>query len=566
MGRKKSDPVEESLDQLERDRARYKADPRIGKLVKAARKGDAKRVAQLLTDGADPNAPEVTEWSWDPPIMAALESRNPEVVRLLAKAGADLKVGFPYTPLGRSIAIKDVGLVRALIESGADVNATPENGDSTPLDIAVREDSTEIVGLLLDAGADPHLVSRWSKNARRGHSPLESATDPGKKAVLAEFVKRGLVSGKGATPLLLCAAATHGDLAEVKRLIEAGANVNAPNKKGERPLAAAAEQGRLNVVKFLLRSGADPNAASRIHSATDTPLIAAVLSGKLPLVETIVAAGGMSGFEDALMYAKHERLGKIVTYLLGLKDKVPAAEKKPVAPRTGVPTFDLNDACLLVDGPVEAVAKAFASYIGAKAWQQDVFGQTVKLAATSFAVFRQVGQPWSVVMRLSGSNPYEHLKTAAARELSHTLATRAILVSFGDTSGVYQYLTFDKGKVVEIFDTGSAPDDRDLDAVAAQFREAYDVDPAALPGFHVTPAYAFASSLRKLKPAEVKNVLEFIDDHLKRENAFVPFFEPTDHRAGQRYELTLEGLGPDDVERLDYVAGIPEAKRKRASS
>ena len=564
MGTKKSDPVEESLDQLERDRARYKADPRIRNLMKAARKGDAKRVAELLADGADPNSPEVTEWSWDPPIMAALESRNPEVVRLLARAGADLKVGFPYTPLGRAIAIKDVGLVRALIESGADVNATPENGDSTPLDIAVREDSAEIVGLLLDAGADPHLVSRWSRNARRGRSPLESATDPGKKAVLAEFVKRGLVTGKGAAPLLLCAAATHGDLAEVKRLIEAGANVNAANKKGERPLAAAAEQGRLNVVKFLLRSGADPNAASRIHSATDTPLIAAVLSGKLPVVETIVAAGGMMGFDDALMYAKHERLGKIATYLLGLKDKAPTAEKKLRPPRTGVPTFDLNDACLLVDGPVEPVAKAFASHLGAKVWQQDVFGQTVTLAATSFAVFRQVGQPWSVIMRLSGSNPYEHLKTAAARDMSETLKTRAILVSFGDTSGVYQYLMFDKGKPVELFDTGSAAGDKDLDAVAVQFLKAYDVDPAALPGFHVTRGYAFASTLRKLKPADVKNPLEFSNDHVKRENAFVPFFEPTDHARGQRYELTIEGFGPDDIERLDYVAGMPVTKRTRA--
>ena len=48
--------------------------------------------------------------------------------------------------------------------------------------------------------------------------------------------------------------------------------------------------------------------------------------------------------------------------------------------------------------------------------------------------------------------------------------------------------------------------------------------------------------------------LEFINDHLKRENAFVPFFEPTDHARGERHELTIEGFGPDDVERLDYVA------------
>ena len=564
MGKKKSDPVQESLDQLERDRARYKADPRIGKLVKAARKGDAKRVEELLADGADPNAPEVTEWSWDAPISAAIVGRNPDVVRLLAKAGAKLEVGFPYTPLGQSVEIKDVGLVRALIESGADVNATAENGDDTPLDLAISANNAEMVGMLLDAGADPHFVSRRSKNARRGRSPLQSAAEPGRKTVLAEFVKRGLVQGKGSAALLLCAAATHGDLAEVKRLVEGGARVDSANAQGQRPLSVAAIHGRLNIVKFLLRSGADPNARSRIHSAKDTPLIAAVLSGKLPVVEAIVAAGGMSGFDDALMYAKHERLGKIATYLLGLKDKAPASERKPRPPRTGVPTFDLNDACILVDAPVEAVAKSFAGHVGAKTVQPDVHGQTVKLAANSFAVFRQVGQPWSVIMRLSGSNPYEQLTTAAARELSATLKTRAMFVAVGDTSGVYQYLTFDKGKVVEIFDTGSAAEETDLDSVARQFAASYDVDPRKLPGFRIGRGYAFGSSLRKLKPSDVKNVVDFIDDHLKRENAFVPFFEPTDHRAGQRYELTVEGFGPDDIERLDYVAGGAAAeKRKR---
>jgi ankyrin repeat protein len=554
MAKKKRDPVEESLAQLERDRVRAQKDPRIGQLVKAARKGNAKRVAELLADGADPNAPEVTEWSWDPPILAAVRGRSPEVVRLLAKAGANLNVGFPFTALGQAIEVNDRELVRALIEGGADVNATPENGQDTPLDIAISENRPEMVGMLLDAGADPHLVPRRSKNARRGSSPLQRATDPGRKALLAEFVKRGLVAGKGSSSLLLCAAATHGDLAEAKRLVEGGAKVDSANAQGERPLAVAAIHGRLNIVKFLLRSGANPNARSRIHTAKDTPLIAAVLSGKLPVVEAIVAAGGMSGFDDALMYAKHERLGKITTYLLGLKDKAPASEKKARPPRTGVPTFDLNDACLLVDGPVEAVARAFADHVGAKTLQPDVHGQTVTLAAASWAVFRQVGQPWSVVMRLSGANPYEHLKTAAVRELSKKLKTRAMLVSFGDTSGIYQYLTFDKGKPVELFDTGSADDDKDLDSVAKQFIAAYDVDPRDLPGFHVGRGYAFGSSLRKLKPADVKNTLEFINDHLTRENAFVPFFEPTDHARGQRYELTIEGVGPDDVERLDYVA------------
>jgi hypothetical protein len=62
----------------------------------------------------------------------------------------------------------------------------------------------------------------------------------------------------------------------------------------------------------------------------------------------------------------------------------------------------------------------------------------------------------------------------------------------------------------------------------------------------------------------VKNALTFIGDHLTRENAFVPFYGDATGSRGERYELTLEGLGPDDIERLDYVAVTPAAsKRKR---
>lgn len=37
-------------------------------------------------------------------------------------------------------------------------------------------------------------------------------------------------------------------------------------------------------------------------------------------------------------------------------------------------------------------------------------------------------------------------------------------------------------------------------------------------------------------------------------DAFLPFFVDEWGRPGQRVELTLEGLGPDDIGRLDCVA------------
>jgi hypothetical protein len=129
-----------------------------------------------------------------------------------------------------------------------------------------------------------------------------------------------------------------------------------------------------------------------------------------------------------------------------------------------------------------------------------------------------------------------------------------MLVSFGDTSGIYPCVTFQEGNPVELFDTGSAADDTDRDSIAAHFRKWYDVDLGTFPDVQIARGCVFASTLRKPKLAGVTNALTFITDHLTRENAFVPFFGDATGREGDRYDLTIEGFGPDDIERLDYVA------------
>ena len=69
------------------------------------------------------------------------------------------------------------GLVRLFIEYGADINAIDEEDRSTPLGIAAREGNAELVGLLLDSGADPNAAGAvwatpvaWAK--RRGHEQI----------------------------------------------------------------------------------------------------------------------------------------------------------------------------------------------------------------------------------------------------------------------------------------------------------------------------------------------------------------------------------------------------------
>ncbi|RSN72520.1 ankyrin repeat domain-containing protein [Candidatus Methanodesulfokora washburnensis] len=58
----------------------------------------------------------------------------------------------------------------------------------------------------------------------------------------------------------LTGAAFRGDLKEVKRLLDGGADVNARGEDGYTPLHGATCWGHLDVVKFLVDRGADISA------------------------------------------------------------------------------------------------------------------------------------------------------------------------------------------------------------------------------------------------------------------------------------------------------------------
>ena len=86
----------------------------------------------------------------------------------------------------------------------------------------------------------------------------------------AYMKKLGTTEGSGWTTLHQAAAM--GDLDEVKRLIEAGTDVDVRATLQETPLYEAARRGKVEVMKYLLSVGADPNAE---NVTLTTPLIIA---------------------------------------------------------------------------------------------------------------------------------------------------------------------------------------------------------------------------------------------------------------------------------------------------
>lgn len=70
-----------------------------------------------------------------------------------------------------------------------------------------------------------------------------------------------------------------GDIAQIKRHLYWGTDVNQPGPDGDYPLHVAVSQGRIAIAKELLRHGADVNAKDALGR---TPLHRALASGKVP--------------------------------------------------------------------------------------------------------------------------------------------------------------------------------------------------------------------------------------------------------------------------------------------
>ncbi len=108
-------------------------------------------------------------------------------------------------------------------------------------------------------------------------------------------------------------AASAGDLAKVKELLAAGADVNAANTYGGTALAFAADKGHAEVVDLLLERGADVNATDRFYN--ETPLGWAAQHGHAGIVRALLAKGAR-GEAAALTLAAGEGHGAVVQVIL----------------------------------------------------------------------------------------------------------------------------------------------------------------------------------------------------------------------------------------------------------
>ncbi len=164
-------------------------------------------------------------------------------------------------PVAASAQSRDVQGVRALLKSGADVNAAQGDG-MTALHWAAMHGDFEMSTMLLQAGANVRAQSRLG-----GYVPLHLAAQAGSAAVIDQLLARGAAVNQttttGATPLML--AASSGNVAAATRLMDGGAELNSTESaQGQTALMFAAALDRADVVKALIARGATVSTATKV--------------------------------------------------------------------------------------------------------------------------------------------------------------------------------------------------------------------------------------------------------------------------------------------------------------
>lgn len=285
---------------------------------------DAVRVA--LARGADPNPRDThgqTPFAW------ACTKGHLEIVDALTQAGAegtctatrpaDPKPTRDQQALARVMRAGNVGEVRKHLAQG--VTPHPD-----ALFLAVEKGQAEVLGVLLDAGADAGMERPLPRNAELTRTLLGSAVERGEADIARLLLDKGadprrphrgrplalwavergdigllaLVSpdagavnladaaGRTALHYAVVHAAITGKDEVLHAALKLGADPNREDREGHSALHLACAKGFSDVARILLESGADPNARTRDGVA---PLTLAVERGSDSTVRVLLAAG-----------------------------------------------------------------------------------------------------------------------------------------------------------------------------------------------------------------------------------------------------------------------------------
>ena len=204
----------------------------------------------------------------------------------LASAGA-------YEDMEEAFIRNDSAAAIELVKRGMDVNTVDKAGN-TLLIQAMRSDVPELVDYLLQRRA------RVNPRNRNGETALSIAAYTGKFQYVKRLVEAGAeINFYGWSPLTY--AAYNGHLEIVDYLLKHGAEINAKTQNGSNALFFAARFGHIEVIKLLLKNKAD---ATVVNENGETAIDWALKSDNTDIEDLLRDAGGRSGKSVVIDLAK----------------------------------------------------------------------------------------------------------------------------------------------------------------------------------------------------------------------------------------------------------------------
>lgn len=286
--------LEESRKQMEQDSLKQACSGPSGweiPLFRAAESGNIECVKALVEAGADVRVRDNSART------AMYEANSREMVALLHEAGVPLEDADKYgwSPLVAAVIYgrEAIRRIRALIDVGADVNATREGGYSVFMSAVGAGRSLEVIQMLIEAGANPHAETEHGSNAFHAAIDVNGEANDERsvretftylKAIGVDIEKR---TQSGITPL--GSAVLHRRGIETHVLCDLGANPNStcPEHRCGDDGCAAVELPLLFHVARGSGLAVDEKAEALLKAGAD--VLATDRDGHTPLVHAVAA-------------------------------------------------------------------------------------------------------------------------------------------------------------------------------------------------------------------------------------------------------------------------------------
>jgi ankyrin repeat protein len=241
------------------------------RLVNAVKTRDLAAVRTLLKQHADPNTPDVDGTT---PIIWAAHNADAEIGKLLVAAGANVKATNRYgvSALVEAATLGDVAMMEILLKAGADPNATYGAGE-TPLMLASRTGNLNAVKLLIDRGANVNNADEF-----KGYTALMFAATENQPEVARLLIEHGADVN---------ASSRHFQFGALKEA--SGGALMERAEGGMNALQYAAREGNVETGKVLIDAGADVNAPEPQHNFT--PMLIAIYNGKYDFASLLIDHG-----------------------------------------------------------------------------------------------------------------------------------------------------------------------------------------------------------------------------------------------------------------------------------